>query len=354
MKDADVVLEIPAAWFDNPLDCLRHQRLYASILVALADLCVTVRPIRLPYAADAAPRATKRGQLVISFHSQGAEGNVLRLKESYWPPYYTADPRGFSGFSTLARNPDAVADEVRKIPRRQARKFVSDIRQEALDRNVSKYEQPAERDAKLPRDFYFLPLQTVEDPVAQFAYLDQLDVAAQLAKVAADTGAAVVVKRHPLCKSQTVEERLEDLNRDFANLRLSTASVHQLIGQSKAVVGCNSGVLFEALIHGKPVVTFGKSDFEIATRSFNRLGELGEALADAERLDPDFRDRFLTWFLKYHCVHAADTLALRGRIAEALNALDIDSHGFNEDQLQVFEHYAQIERARREDILHPQ
>jgi hypothetical protein len=44
---------------------------------------------------------------------------------------------------------------------------------------------------------------------------------------------------------------------------------------------------------------------------------------------------------------------IRGRLAEALNALDIDSHGFNEDQLQVFELYAQAERARREDILYP-
>lgn len=353
MEDADVVLEVPAAWFDNPLDCLRHQRLYASLLVALADLCVTVRPIRLPYAADAAPRATRRGQLVISFHSHGAEGNVLRLKDAYWPPFYTADPMGFSGFSAVARNADRVEDEVRRIPRRQARAFVAELRADAVEHNVSKYAQPTQSGGALPEDYYFLPLQTVEDPVAELAYLDQMDVAAKLAVVARERDQSVVLKRHPLCKSQAVADRLEELERDLPNVTVSTASVHRLIRGARAVVGCNSGVLFEALIHAKPVVTFGKSDFEIATRSIEALHDLEPALADAGQIDPDFRDRFLTWFLKVHCIHASDVAGIRGRLAEALTALDIDSHGLNEDQLQVFEQYAQAERARREDILYP-
>lgn len=353
MADADVVLEVPAEWFDNPLDCERHQRLYASILVALADLNVTVRPIHLPYAADGAERLQARGQLVVSFHSHGPEGNVLRLKEAYWPPFYTVDTKGYSGFSSLAEGAEDLAAAVRAIPRDTARQFVAELREAAIKSNTSKYAQPGGNAGALPNGYYFLPLQTVEDPVAQLAWLHQIEVAARVARIAADQGRSVVVKRHPLCRSDAVAADLADLARAMPNVVLSEASIHPLIRNADVVVGCNSGVLFEALIHGRPVVSYGASDFVVATRPVHRLDELEQALSQARGQDMDFAARFVTWFLKVHCVHAADVKAIRGRIAEALDRLDIDPHRYNEEQLDLFAHYARAERSRRNDILNP-
>jgi hypothetical protein len=245
MDDADVILEVPAEWFDNPLDRDRHQRLYASLLVALAELSVTVRPIRLPYAADGAERLHAHGQLVISFHSHGDEGNVLRFKESYVPPYYTADPMGYSGFSKLATEPEHFRHDIERVPLKAAETFVADLRETLVRRNASKYAQPT-AEAELPRGPYvFVPLQTIEDPVAGFAHIDQIDALAVISAKARARGWSVVAKRHPLCTARRIEAGLEELSRDYGNLHLSTGSIHPLIAGAEAVVGCNSGVLFE-------------------------------------------------------------------------------------------------------------
>jgi capsule polysaccharide modification protein KpsS len=45
----------------------------------------------------------------------------------------------------------------------------------------------------------------------------------------------------------------------------SQANVHDLISNAKGVFTINSGVGFESLIHGKPVVTFGNSDYQWVT-----------------------------------------------------------------------------------------
>ena len=43
------------------------------------------------------------------------------------------------------------------------------------------------------------------------------------------------------------------------------ANVHDLISRARGVFTINSGVGFESLIHGKPVVTFGNCDYRWAT-----------------------------------------------------------------------------------------
>ncbi len=351
MDDADVILEVPAEWFDNPLDRDRHQRLYASLLVALAELSVTVRPIRLPYAADGAERLHAHGQLVISFHSHGDEGNVLRFKESYVPPYYTADPMGYSGFSKLATEPEHFRHDIERVPLKAAETFVADLRETLVRRNASKYAQPT-AEAELPRGPYvFVPLQTIEDPVAGFAHIDQIDALAVISAKARARGWSVVAKRHPLCTARRIEAGLEELSRDYGNLHLSTGSIHPLIAGAEAVVGCNSGVLFEALVHDKPVVAYGRSDFRIATWEATTNAELARALDGLDAVGPAFRARFVAWYLTTYCVHAGDVPAIRGRIAEVLAALDIRGHGFNTEQLDLYDHYAAIERARRNEIL---
>lgn len=317
---ANVVLEVPAGWFRSPLDGDRHRSLYVSLLVALSELDVTVQPLALPYGADTAERDPAPGQVIISYHSRGPAGDILRLKESYVPPYYTIDREGYSGFSELATSPERFVDAIAAMPLDTARRSLADLRREVIGSNLSKYPQPEVGGPDLPDGYIFMPLQTMNDPVATLWRLDPFEVLRRLLAITARTGQMVVVKRHPLCKSRRVARELAALSASDPRLIVADASVHRLIAGASAVVGANTGVLFEALVHGKPVISFGGSDFAAATTQIATLDDLAAALAGEGAPDPDTRDRFLGWYLTRYCVRGDDIPAIKRRISEALTA----------------------------------
>lgn len=351
MPDADVLLELPADWFANPMDGDRHRRLYASIWLALGDLDVTVRPVPLRFGADSAPRLSKPGQLLISFHSRGPAGHILRIKESYLPPYYTVDRMGYSGFSELARHPDRFRDAIDAMPDRAARTFVEAVKRDTIAANLSKYDQPRAGGGHLPDRFVFQPLQTIDDPVAGLARMDQLDVLEALALSAAPLGWSVVFKRHPLCTAGRVSARLASLTAAYPNLVASDASVHSLIAGAEAVVGANSGVLFEALLHGAHVVSFGASDYACVTTPISGPEEIAGAMLGRGRVDRAAQCRFLAWYLQLYCVSADDVGAIRNRIGAALAGLDRTPQDHVRRQQDLFETYAEREAIRRRTVL---
>ena len=313
-----MVLEVPAGWFRSPLDGDRHRDFFASLLVALSELDVTVQPLALPYGADTAPRRTVPGQVIVSYHSRGPAGNVLRLKESYLPPYYTADRLGYSGFSELATDPERFAPEIAAMPLEDARAVLGRLRREMIGTNLSKYPQPEVPGPSLPDSYVFMPLQTMTDPVVALWRLDPFEVLRCLLVIASRTGQSVVVKRHPLCTSRRVSRELAALSASHDNLILAYASVHRLIAGATAVVGANTGVLFEALIHGTPVIGFGGSDFATATGQIETLDALAPALAGAGAPRAEDRDRFLGWYLTRYCLRADDIPGIKRRIKLAL------------------------------------
>ena len=100
--------------------------------------------------------------------------------------------------------------------------------------------------------FYFFPLQLIDDSVQKLARFKMLDAAATAVKLAYETKQRLVFKRHPLCKSNEVENFL--LNAcDGEQIILLKSSVHDLIAGSIGVITVNSGVGFEALLHLKHV-----------------------------------------------------------------------------------------------------
>lgn len=350
MSCPDIILELPLRWFRSSLDGERHQRFYLSIWQALSELGVTVRPIAAVYGADDAPRLSRHGQLVISFHSRGPAGSVLRLKESYLPPYYTADRMGYSGFSELARYPERFAAQLAAVDPKAAARFVADLKEQVVATNLSKYSQRALGAVNLPETYVFMPLQTVDDPVAGLCVVPQLDALEWLLETTAALGWGAVVKRHPLCRSKEVETRLELLAQRHAHLLHSEASVHQLISGAEAVFGANSGVLFEALVHGAHVVSFAGSDFQTAVTQVSRRSEIAGAILGSGRLSRMDQCRFLFWYLTRYCLHADDIEAIRNRIATALAAQDIKVDRQHHQQRELFKEFARQEGDRRKAI----
>lgn len=314
-----VTLEIPAAWFADPVDGDRHRMFYGSILSALAELGVLVDPVRLPRGAETAPRPSLAGNATISFHSYGVNGSgVLRCKEAYIPPYYSMDSLGYACFSHLAQHPEHYRDAINAQDRQKAADFVRSLAQELKLANRSKYQQP-EHGEVVAQGYVFVPLQVARDTVSKGAWLQTGAALETIVETAMQTGRQVVIKRHPRCSGRQVTRLLTDLGRREAVV-ISDGSVLSLISGADLVVGANSGVLFESLIQGKPVISHAASDFGPATQQVKTCDELAEAVRNPSVPDQQWRDKFLYWYLTQYCVRADDVEAIGRKLGAFLDA----------------------------------
>jgi hypothetical protein len=192
-----------------------------------------------------------------------------------------------------------------------------------VQRNESKYAQrpSVTRQALVARGeipdgpYVFFACQRPNDQAIRFfSPYEVVDVVAAVARWGHDKGVPVVFKAHPTNPASakpllTATKGLES--------RWSTASVHDLIAHSEAVYVVNSGVGFEALLHGKPVVTFGQVEYDAVT-IHGDLNDLDRAWQTVRRSDPERRllsyKRFVDWYCRRHCVDLGDAEATERRL----------------------------------------
>lgn len=308
-----VTLEVPEAWFMNPEDGDRHRLFYSALLSALAGMRVLIDPVWLPRGAERAARPTASGNLVISFHSYGEAGNILRCKESYVPPFYTMDRMGYSCFSELARFPERFRDQIGAGDDRAAASFVSRLGHELRQGNRSKYPQPPAEARHIAGGYVFVPLQLRNDSVAQGLWLDSRAALKTIVDAASARGLTTVIKRHPRCRSRRIDAVLQEL-RQRPEVVLSDRSIYDLIPDAELVVGANSGVLFEALLQDRPVISFAASDFGMAVQQVRSHVELAAAIARPDPPSLSWRHKFLFWYLCSYCVRADDSFQIGQRI----------------------------------------
>lgn len=143
--------------------------------------------------------------------------------------------------------------------------------QTIVENNISKFDQPPrlgrsalEEQGIIPADDYiFFPCQIPTDQsIRYFSPLSLADVVTAVANWANERGIHVVFKQHPLDRGKS-----GFLSQSVTGpyVRWVNASVHDLIAHAKAVYVVNSGVGLEAALHGKPVVTFGRVEYDRVT-----------------------------------------------------------------------------------------
>lgn len=112
----------------------------------------------------------------------------------------------------------------------------------------------------------------------------------------------LLVKRHPLCNNTILEKLLIKYEKE-KKIMIFNGSIHDAISKCTTVYVINSGVGFEALLHLKPVVTFGKSDYMSVTKHITNLNEIEKN--PCYFLDDEQRDKiklFLYYFINEKCV----------------------------------------------------
>ncbi|MEC9798624.1 capsular biosynthesis protein, partial [Escherichia marmotae] len=154
----------------------------------------------------------------------------------------------------------------------------------------------------LKSDYVFIPMQVTTDAVASLSYIDGFNLLKSVSEYYFNTSTKVVVKRHPYCNSIEVEKLINELEKD-GRIIISNSSVHHLIKGAKAVITVNSGVGLEAIIHNKPVIITGKSDYYYAATAIAKNEqELKDIISNLESLNINevLRESFLAYyFLEY-------------------------------------------------------
>jgi hypothetical protein len=215
-------------------------------------------------------RKVEKSKILFSYHSiNNNYKNIREWKEGYLPNMITFDKKGYSGWSSLCdKNIDKLLE---KISQKKANKFFDKFSYSYINENKSKYKQPKSDNFTFPKeDFIFFPLQTVNDSVIDHSYFDFIKLVKNIVTILNKQNVTLVIKQHPRCYNQKLKKILEKY-KERKNILLYSGSIHEAISKAKTIYTINSGVGFETLLHLKPIITFGKSDYMSMTKNIKTL-----------------------------------------------------------------------------------
>ena len=317
-KRIPVDIEVPTTWLPSVLDGERHRAMFSQLCSVLATRPIDVHLNPVKHGMHDVPRRARPNGVVFSYHSIGVEPNVWRIKETPIAGWYSFDPNGFSGWSSLAKFPASHLSRIKEFNPDASRAYVRNLKDRMRRDNVSKYRQSQEG-FFAHKPYVYFPLQLIDDPVSEFCRLNPFDVIVRAAELAQENNCLLVLKRHPLCRSATVAEVLDEVQKAFSSVVVSGASIHQHLEGCRSVIVANSGVGLEAMMYSKPVFTFAASEYELGTTPISSLGELDAAFA-AELPDTStISAQFLQYYLENCCFSIYDNNTLERQIDRALS-----------------------------------
>jgi capsule polysaccharide modification protein KpsS len=131
----------------------------------------------------------------------------------------------------------------------------------------------------------------------------------------------VVFKLHP-GRPAEIEQEVRKAAAANRYVLLANENVHSLISAAHAVIVINSGVGFESLIHGKPVITLGRCDYQWMTfratvSDLDAAWDFAGAFSEQQRLQGF---RFVHYYYHQHAYfNAKETrTSVKSRLTEYL------------------------------------
>lgn len=173
------------------------------------------------------------------------------------PYLFSVDNKGWAGGASVYPYNNLFTDKVND-------NIFLELKQR-IHNNQSKFDQPKQKELNLPKDYVLFACQITYDETIKWH--SNVSVGKSLIKVCKATerlGIPLVVKGHPVNPDNMIG--LKDSIKNYKHvIWLLEANIHQLIENSRCVVVVNSGVGLEALLHEKPVVTFGRAEYDCVT-----------------------------------------------------------------------------------------
>jgi len=186
----------------------------------------------------------------------------LFFKEMHLPGLFTVDVDGWGvEHSALRQGIDfECIDADSAVPR------VAALRERMVTGNLSRQPQPAAGDVP-DRGYILLALQMPADSVVvDHSPISMMELVHAVTDWAEARRQRVAVKLHP-CSLNIVDlvKAVEQRTRESKYVVEVRGNIHSLIAASRGVFVINSSTGFEALLHGKPVATFGDCDYKRVT-----------------------------------------------------------------------------------------
>ncbi|MES2433056.1 MAG: hypothetical protein V4586_04435 [Pseudomonadota bacterium] len=285
---ARVVLHIPPRMI-AAMGGVKPPLLYGRIRGCLAARGVGVALVEdfdgAGYRAD--------GDLHIVENGRGQRPGVLNAATAYLEGFFHVDPVGIQAASRIGLVPydphavDVVAAEA----------YLAALQWRFVSPRHSRYKQPSAI-SDLPQGALAVFLQ---GPAPQRNGQAYCSFAAMLEAVCAGAGGRpVLVKPHPLKPELGAEIIAAVTAKGFAPI-VTEANVHDILAVCCATVSINSATALEGLLHGKPAVLFGRSDFHSLVETVQKPAQFEAGLARALTQPPDYA-RALYWYFGQHCL----------------------------------------------------
>lgn len=204
--------------------------------------------------------------------------------QSVFPWRFYVDSMGFAGGSSIY----PATEFITKSPNKN---HYFDELQEYSKRNGSKFEQPAIRGITFPKTFVFFPCQIPHDETIKYHSNFTVEAALEMtAKVCQSMSMPLIVKGHPVNPASMANLKAICAKYAIATW-LDNVSIHEIIPKSKVVVVVNSGTGMETLLHLKPVITFGRCEYDVVAMNATDPEEL-KTMITLPRFDMNATSKF--------------------------------------------------------------
>lgn len=244
-------------------------------------------------------REVKDNSFLFAYHTYGTKSDsIVYFKEGYLPDLINIDSMGYSGWSSLCSDKKEL-ENINDINLEEADNHFTNYKNKYINKNISKYQQPEiDNCFVFPEEFAFFPLQVFNDSVMELSYFNPLELLNNLIKLFIKEKKYLLIKRHPRCNIKEVRNIL-DKHKNNPYITEYSGSIHMAIEKCEVVYTINSGVGFESLFHLKPVITFGKSDYQSATFNITSLKEIEASMFfKLDERDKNYIKKFVYFYLK--------------------------------------------------------
>lgn len=248
--------------------------------------------------------------------------------QEYFRPVFVLDPQGWSAASSVyPLSLEALPEPTSGAWEAYRGGFESGRLDSKFHQSAPATREELEAAGLVPRGPYiFHPLQVPHDQsIRYFSDVDQEAALEAVAGLSKKTGLPLVLKEHPANRAAMKPFREKY---DRRNILWSEAHVHDLARHSAGVVVINSGVGFEALFSGRPVVCLGRAEYDVAAHRATpaTLAEVwSAALAEPAQERERRHARFVDWFLGRHAIDMSRPVAgrevLERHVAAALASI---------------------------------
>jgi hypothetical protein len=294
-----------------------HEQIVEAISMYGSELEIVPRGSPVPENMDG---------VFIGKHTRLQMSNCWNLKKAYIPNYFYFDRTGYAGWAEMAHN-QSLFEAAMQVDASTAEHFFECLYDETVRSNLSKEIQSTEPFYPPPRPFVFLPLQLSFDSVMQLSRVDHFSFYEALRDWTASVGLCLVLKPHPFANEGVVFGRIcestAQILSDATNhdhVYTTTTSIHAVIPLCEAVICINSGVGFEGLIHCKPVITAGHSDYHWAAHQISSVDELARIETWRQPLLSTVDNKkFLYFFLCKYLIDLRDSMMIQQCIARAIH-----------------------------------